>query len=74
MGELKQLYMDEPTNQFTDDPVHKWTVATNLVYDTKTKIIYYKIVEYNNVGYMSPYISENGKYCRFIDKKIVEVN
>lgn len=49
-----------------------------LVYDSKTKVVYYKFYEYvdadsAHVGYMSPYISENGKFCRFIDNKIVEI-
>ena len=42
---------------------------TELVYDIETKIVYYLLAE----GSMSPYLSENGKYCRFIDNQIVEI-
>lgn len=45
---------------------------TNLVYDVNTKVVYYYAKESNYIA--SPYISENGKYCRFIDGKIVEIN
>ena len=43
-----------------------------LVYDSFTGIVYYKFTEKNS-SYMCPYISENGKYCRFIDNEIVEI-
>ena len=52
---------------------------SNLVCDSKTKVIYYMVSDYcvglpgNMVGYMAPYISENGKFCRFIDNQIVEI-
>ncbi len=52
-----------------------------LVYDVKTKIIYYKFIELTHktsniteFGYFGPYISENGKFCRYIDGEIVEIN
>jgi len=52
-----------------------------FVYDSVTRIVYYKFEETKLIGitrtetsfYMSPYISENGKYCRFIDNEIVEI-
>lgn len=55
---------------------------TDLVFDEDTKVVYYQYLQYSTgfystktpvVGYMSPYISENGKFCRFIDNKIVEI-
>lgn len=52
---------------------------TNLVCDEKTRVIYYKFSEYaDNMNvmrnsYFGPYISENGKHCRFIRDKIVEI-
>lgn len=53
---------------------------TGLVFDTQTKVVYYMLTEghsfsgpTNYSGYMAPYISENGKYCRFIDNQIVEI-
>lgn len=44
----------------------------NLFYCKHTKIIYI-LLENGYGGYMSAYISENGKYCRWINGKIVEV-
>ena len=47
-----------------------------LSYDSDTKVVYYYFREINGYwgyGYMSPYISENGKYCRYINGEIVEV-
>lgn len=49
---------------------------TGLVFDSQTKVVYYKGIEHfdrSYVGYLAPYISENGKYCRFIDHQIVEI-
>ena len=52
-----------------------------LFFDRNTQIVYYlfSTVQYPNThgamgyGYMTPYISENGNYCRYIDGKIVEI-
>ena len=52
-----------------------------LFFDRNTQIVYYlfSTVQYPNThcamgyGYMAPYISENGNYCRYIDGKIVEI-
>lgn len=53
------------------------TVDENLVYDVNTKIVYYAftdgVSQYSN-GFMSPYYSENGKLCRFINGEIQEVD
>ena len=61
---------------------------TELVYDEVTKVVYYLFYSYGQTtvsclypytskegdpSYFSPYISENGKFCRFIDNKIVEI-
>lgn len=53
---------------------------TGLVFDSETKVVYYMLKEAHTFagpttysGYMAPYISENGKYCRFIDNQIVEI-
>ena len=56
-------------------------VSTKFAYDSETRVIYWYYMDYhknylgggNYCGYMSPYISENGKFCRFIDDKIVEI-
>lgn len=52
-----------------------------LFFDRNTQIVYYlfSTAQYPNThgamgyGYMAPYISENGNYCRYIDGKIVEI-
>lgn len=48
-----------------------------LVYDNETQIVYYlfSITPGNQLGfgYMSPYISENGNFCRYSDGQIVEI-
>ena len=52
-----------------------------LFYDKNTKVVYYLFstdlartsTNARGFGFMSPYISENGNYCRYIDGKIVEI-
>lgn len=52
-----------------------------LFFDRNTQIVYYlfSTAQYPNThgamgyGFMSPYISENGNYCRYIDSKIIEI-
>ena len=76
------------TGKLSDVKVDENYKTTNLVYDIKTKIIFYKFSEITTVtsmnfeeqepydtkvGFMCPYISEKGKYCRFEDDKIVEI-
>lgn len=57
----------------------------NLVFDTETRIIYYKFTEAirfrsgfedveTKVGYMSPFYSADGKLCKFEDNEIVPIN
>lgn len=41
----------------------------NLVYMTDSTIVYYK-----DAYKLAPYYSENGKLCRYIDGKIVEID
>lgn len=45
-----------------------------LVYDCNTKIIYYYFKHIGGYSYMNNYYSENGKLCKYIDGKIVEIN
>jgi len=72
MGDLARIYRNKRTGELKHKCWPGFGMMTNLVYDLDTKIIYYK--EYQNThSTMCPYISENGKYCRFIDDKIVEV-
>lgn len=47
-----------------------------LYYDRNTKVIYILTAEcrgYDGYGFMSPYYSENGLLCRYLDDKIVEI-
>ena len=53
---------------------------TELVYDTETKIVYYCFDHYfrgnqYRMSYMSPYLSKNGNFCRFDEKRqrIIEI-
>jgi len=51
-----------------------------LAYDRETKVVYYWFAttiwygqsRSNNV-YFSPYISENGRFCRYVNGEIVEI-
>lgn len=45
-----------------------------LVYDCNTKIIYYYFNRTGGYSHMNEYYSENGKLCKYIDGKIVEIN
>lgn len=49
-----------------------------LAYEKETKVIYYMASTnaYNGYSYtyFAPYISENGKFCRYINGKIVEIS
>lgn len=51
-----------------------------MVYSAETRVVYYMFSTsdckgYDGYGYsyFAPYISENGKFCRYIDDKIVEI-
>lgn len=44
----------------------------DLAYDLDTRIVYY-VFTGGTKGYMSPYIGETGKYCRYVDDKITEI-
>ena len=47
-----------------------------LYYDVHTKIVYIVTAEcrgYDGYGFMSPYYSENGNLCRYIDNEIIEI-
>lgn len=47
-----------------------------LYYDVQTRIIYIVTAEcrgYDGYGFMSPYYSENGNLCRYVDGEIVEL-
>lgn len=42
-------------------------INSNLSYDKETRIVYY--ISYS--GYMSPYISKDGAYCKYKNGKVV---
>ena len=51
-----------------------------LVYSVETKVVYYMFSTsecrgYDGYGYsyFTPYISENGRFCRYINDEIVEI-
>lgn len=55
-------------------------INESLVYNLDTRVVYYmfgtcKIVGNAGSGYsyFAPYISENGKFCRYINDEIVEI-
>lgn len=64
-------YNDHTENGFT-----QCVGYTNLHYDNNTRIVYYIFQDktvYGGIGYMSPYISENGKFCKWVDNQIKEI-
>lgn len=89
MGKLVRLWKNTKTGRFVNHKVDDDCVSTNLVYDSKTRIMYYKFSEIvtvdsitfadqkpfdTKVGYMSPYITENGKMCKFtVRMEFVEI-
>ena len=50
-------------------------VKNGVVYNKDTRIMYYKLDSiFSTKTYMAPYYSSNGKLCKYVDSKIVEVN
>lgn len=70
MGETNRIYMNKKTGEFKGKCSPGFGIMTELIYDVDTKIVYYSN---SKSMIMCPYISKNGKYCRLIDNKIVEV-
>ncbi len=69
LGLLIPIFKDKKTGKLYGDSFAEVfdCVETNLVYDGNTKVVYY------SEGF-GPYLSENGKYCRFNDdEEIVEI-
>lgn len=63
----KASYTDNNGNEL---PVLK-TIANNagdLAYDTETKIVYW-----DTYGSLTPYLSKDGRYCRYEKGKIVPI-
>ena len=87
MGSFVRIMKDGGDNLYSAHQSNTGEVAydlvedTNLVFDSNTKVIYYNFRSSIYVSgkrecyteHLTPYISENGKFCRFIDNKIVEI-
>ena len=88
MGKLMRIYRNSITGELSSYRKDKEYESTNLVFDSDTRAVYYKFSEVvpvysknfteqqpmdTKVGFMCQYINDNGKYCRFIDNKIVEI-
>ena len=88
MGRLIRIWKNYISGELSNFKKNEDYGTTEWVYDSETKIVYYKITEVTSVysknfdnqepmdtkvGYMSPYISKNGKYCCFKENSIVEV-
>ena len=51
-----------------------------LVYSTETRVVYYMFSTSEAIGYIgygysyfAPYISENGRFCKYVDDMIIEI-
>ena len=63
---------------------HQWNLAkipnqekaklTDMVYARQTNVIYYEVHNGKKVVSRHPFISENGKFCCFIDGNFVEIS
>ena len=78
---LLRIYKIESQEQLVGVPV-PGAIKTDLVFDTDTRIVYYKFEENfsnfkindKNLGFMSPYLGSHGRACRFINCEIVEIH
>lgn len=87
MGKTFRIWKNRETDELRSGKSKEMPVGfepLDLVFDTETRIIYYKFTEAicfrsdfevveTKVGYMSPYLSKNGKLCKFIHNKIIEL-
>lgn len=79
LGFIK-IHSNQVTNisETKETPLIQISEDTSLYYYNNTKVIYILLKEDDSddfgYGYMSPYYSENGKLCRYIDGKIEEIN
>lgn len=51
-------------------------INNNLAYDNTTKVVYWYFKDgagRTSTGFMSPYISKDGRYCRYEKGKIVPI-
>ena len=85
MGKLLRIWKDSISGELSDKKESYMYDPLDLVFDSETKIVYYKFSEkvtvkrvgdkeiLGRVGYMTPYIGEYGRYCQFIDNHILEM-
>lgn len=85
MGNLVRIWRDVISGELTDKKESLMSEPLDLVFDSETKLVYYKFSEKvyikknggreitSKVGYMSPYIGKYGRHCQFIDNQIVEI-
>ena len=82
MERFVMIYRGEDGNlrTFDDEVTFVPYLYTGLAYDKVTKVVYYYYHPSAFHGICdddmptSPYLSENGKLCRFINNQIVEIN
>lgn len=67
-------YYSAHTSNIGKVPLAENAKITDLVYDYHTKVMYYLKYNGKKIAFGMPYLSENGKYCRFVDDEIVEIN
>lgn len=80
IGHFVAIYEGSDGNYYS---AHQWNIGkipnqgkaelTDLVYDFRTKVIYYVVYNGQRIAFRHPYLSENGKYCRFVDGDFVEI-
>lgn len=73
-----EKFMFDNSEKIASIPEDIVVIEDSLVYYKDTKVVYIMITLDSNWddetnSYFAPYISENGKYCRYIDDKIVEI-
>lgn len=62
--------------KYTDNAIESelFEISDNKVYDSNTLVVYYGYNLSMRNGYLAPYYSENGKLCRYIHGRIVEID
>ena len=76
-SDAKQFMYDN-SEKIASLPDDVEVIEDSLVYYKDTKVVYIMITldsdwDDETASYFAPYISENGKYCRYIDGDIVEI-
>ena len=77
-GSDAENFMYDNSEKVASLPDDVEVIEDSLVYYKDTKVVYIMITldsdwDDETASYFAPYISENGKYCRYIDGNIVEI-